>query len=76
MIPLFIEALTERLRIELPGKNAQRKMMITPNRFPTKKINQLRKRQLGPLTTKQLDLLLKNQFVLSLTKQLNLLLTK
>ena len=36
MIPLFIEALTERLRIELPGKNAQRKMMITPNRFPTK----------------------------------------
>ena len=36
MIPLFIEALTERLRIDLPGKNAQRKMMITPNRFPTK----------------------------------------
>ena len=36
MIPLFIEALIERLRIELPGKNAQRKMMITPNRFPTK----------------------------------------
>ena len=36
MIPLFIEALTERLMIELPGKNAQRKMMITPNRFPTK----------------------------------------
>ena len=36
MIPLFIEALTERLSIDLPGKNAQRKMMITPNRFPTK----------------------------------------
>ena len=36
MIPLFIEALIERLRIDLPGKNAQRKMMITPNRFPTK----------------------------------------
>ena len=36
MIPLFIEALTEKLRIDLPGKNAQRKMMITPNRFPTK----------------------------------------
>ena len=36
MIPLFIEALTERLRIDLPGKNAQRKMMIPPNRFPTK----------------------------------------
>ena len=36
MIPLFIKALTEKLRIDLPGKNAQRKMMITPNRFPTK----------------------------------------
>ena len=35
MIPLFIEALTERLRKDLPGKNAQRKMMIAPNRFPT-----------------------------------------
>ena len=36
MIPLFIEALTKRLRRDLPGKSAQRKMMITPNRFPTK----------------------------------------
>ena len=35
MIPLFIKALTERLRKDLPGKSAQRKMMITPNRFPT-----------------------------------------
>ena len=35
MIPLFIEALTKRLRANLPGKSAQRKMMITPNRFPT-----------------------------------------
>ena len=35
MIPLFIEALTERLGKDLPGKNAQRKMMITPNQFPT-----------------------------------------
>tara|TARA_B100000945_G_scaffold317928_1_gene321687 strand:- start:652 stop:1272 length:621 start_codon:yes stop_codon:yes gene_type:complete len=35
MIPLFIEALTKRLKRDLPGKNAQRKMMITPNRFPT-----------------------------------------
>ena len=35
MIPLFIEALTRRLRRDLPGKGAQRKMMITPNRFPT-----------------------------------------
>ena len=35
MIPLFIKALTERLRQDLPGKSAQRKMMITPNRFPT-----------------------------------------
>ena len=34
MIPLFIEALTKRLRRDLPGKSAQRKMMITPNRFP------------------------------------------
>ena len=35
MIPLFIEALTKRLRRDLPGKSAQRKMMITPNRFQT-----------------------------------------
>ena len=35
MIPLFIESLTKRLRRDLPGKSAQRKMMITPNRFPT-----------------------------------------
>ena len=35
MIPLFIEALTKRLSKNLPGKSAQRKMMITPNRFPT-----------------------------------------
>ena len=34
MIPLFIEALAKRLRKDLPGKSAQRKMMITPNRFP------------------------------------------
>ena len=34
MIPLFIKALTKRLRRDLPGKSAQRKMMITPNRFP------------------------------------------
>ena len=34
MIPLFIKALTKRLRRDLPGKSAQRKMMITP-RFPT-----------------------------------------
>ena len=34
MIPLFIEALTKRLRIDLPGRSAQQKMMITPNRFP------------------------------------------
>ena len=34
MIPLFIESLTKRLRGDLPGKSAQRKMMITPNRFP------------------------------------------
>ena len=34
MIPLFIESLTKRLRRDLPGKSAQRKMMITPNRFP------------------------------------------
>jgi len=36
MIPLFIEALTKRLNRDLPGKSAQRKMMITPNQFPTK----------------------------------------
>ena len=35
MIPLFIEALTKMLSRDLPGKSAQRKMMITPNRFPT-----------------------------------------
>ena len=35
MIPLFIKALTKRLKRDLPGKSAQRKMMITPNRFPT-----------------------------------------
>ena len=35
MIPLFIELLTERLRRDLPGKIAQRRMIITPNRFPT-----------------------------------------
>ena len=35
MIPLFIEALTKRLSKDLPGKSAQRKMMITPNRFLT-----------------------------------------
>ena len=35
MIPLFIEALTKRLRRDLPGESAQRKMMIIPNRFPT-----------------------------------------
>ena len=35
MIPLFIEALTKRLRTNLPGKSAQRKMMIIPNQFPT-----------------------------------------
>ena len=34
MIPLFIEALTKMLSRDLPGKSAQRKMMITPNRFP------------------------------------------
>ena len=36
MIPLFIEALTKMLRRDLEGKSAQQKMMITPNRFPTK----------------------------------------
>ena len=36
MIPLFIKSLTKRLRRDLPGKSAQRKMMITPNRFPKK----------------------------------------
>ena len=35
MIPLFIKALTKMLRRDLPGKSAQQKMMITPNRFPT-----------------------------------------
>ena len=35
MIPLFIETLTKMLSRDLPGKSAQRKMMITPNRFPT-----------------------------------------
>ena len=35
MIPLFIEALTKMLSRDLPGKSAQQKMMITPNRFPT-----------------------------------------
>ena len=35
MIPLFIEALKRRLGRDLPGKSAQRKMMITPSRFPT-----------------------------------------
>ena len=36
MIPLFIEALTKMIRRDLEGKSAQQKMMITPNRFPTK----------------------------------------
>ena len=36
MIPLFIEALTKMLKTDLEGKSAQQKMMITPNRFPTK----------------------------------------
>ncbi len=35
MIPLFIEALTKMLSRDLPGKSAQRKMMIPPNRFPS-----------------------------------------
>ncbi len=35
MIRLFIKSLTKSLRRDLPGKSAQRKMMITPNRFPT-----------------------------------------
>ena len=35
MIPLFIETLTKMLSRDLPGKSAQRKMMTTPNRFPT-----------------------------------------
>ena len=34
MIPLFIESLTKRLNRDLPGKNAQQKMMIVPNQFP------------------------------------------
>tara|TARA_Y100001970_G_scaffold274176_1_gene373544 strand:+ start:538 stop:1158 length:621 start_codon:yes stop_codon:yes gene_type:complete len=36
MIPLFIKSLTKRLNRDLPGKNAQQKMMIAPNQFPMK----------------------------------------
>ena len=35
MIPLFIDSLSNKLETPLPGWNAQKKMMIIPNRFST-----------------------------------------
>ena len=41
MIPLFIERLSERLKMDLPGKDSQYKMMVRPQRF---KLNEYQKK--------------------------------